>query len=353
MPFRHVHAYRAVVVLFGLALLTGAAACSSHLPGQTQGLDGPAPSSNPTDSPVPSDSPSATPGATPTPINASTAPGGPASGQTTTRPGAQAPAQPLIPGKPGPGNTGIPAGAALTVVNGTQTFSTPGVISNMDFHGFVKVIGQNITFRNCIFRGAATSSNAGLLDTERGTNIVVEDSEFVPSAPSATIDDIWASNLSIYRSNIHGGVDGVKTGSNVLIQDSYIHDMTWFASDPNQGGGPTHNDGVQSFYGDSNVTIRHNTIDMSTTKDANAAFQDSATPAVVDSNWLDGGGCTLNFAHHDNKQLTGIYVTNNRFGRHSFFSCPILVSTLTVLSANTNNVWDDTGTPIPPVQRHD
>jgi hypothetical protein len=51
--------------------------------------------------------------------------------------------------------------------------------------------------------------------------------------------------------------------------------------------------------------------------------------------------------------MTGIYVTNNRFGRHSVYNCPILISTQTVLSQNVGNVWDDTGAPIPKPQQHD
>jgi hypothetical protein len=246
----------------------------------------------------------------------------------------------------------VVAGTALTIVNGNQTFSTSGaVISGKDFRGFVKVTGHNITFKNCVFRGGVASGNAALLDTESGTNTVVQDSEFVPAHPAATIDGIWASRTNIYRSNIHGSVDGVKTGSDVLIQDSYIHDMSWFAHDPNQGGGETHNDGVQSFFGDARVTLRHNNIDMSTTKDGNAAWQDSANDSHVENNWLDGGGCTLNFADHK-VALTGLHVINNRFGRHSFYKCPILLSLQAVLVTNSGNVWDDTGGAIPAPQRH-
>jgi hypothetical protein len=91
---------------------------------------------------------------------------------------------------------------------------------------------------------------------------------------------------------------------------------------------------------------------MSTTKNANAAWQNSARNSRVEGNWLDGGGCTLNF-NHVSGTLTGIYVIGNRFGRHSFFKCPILLSTQTTLTQNSGNVWDDTGQPIPPPQRHD
>jgi hypothetical protein len=256
-------------------------------------------------------------------------------------------------GKPGPANTGVPAGVALSVVTGDRVFGTDNqVVSGKDFRGFVRVTGRNITFKNCIFRGRATSSNAALIDTEDGTNTVIQDSEVVPRSPSATIDGVWANRTKIYRADIHGSVDGVKTGSDVLVQDSYIHDLSWFASDPNQGGGETHNDGVQSFLGDARVTLRHNTIDMSTTKNANAAWQNSAKDSRVEGNWLDGGGCTLNF-NHVNTPLNGLYVVGNRFGRHSFFKCPILLSTQSFLAQNSGNVWDDTGQPIPPPQRHD
>ena len=257
-------------------------------------------------------------------------------------------------GKPSSANTGVPSGTQLTIVTADQVFATPGqVISDKDFRGFVKVTGHDITFRNSIFRGRATNSNASLLNTQQGVNTTVIDSEFVPANPSATIDAIWAKNSRFTRVNVHGAVDGFKAGGNVIIEDSYIHDLSWFASDPNQGGGATHNDGVQSFEGDSKITLRRNNIDLSSSKQANAAWQNSATDVHIENNWLDGGGCTLNFAHRNNQPLTGIYVVGNRFGRHSFYSCPILISTKTTLSQNSNNVWDDTGKPIPRPQQHD
>jgi hypothetical protein len=258
-------------------------------------------------------------------------------------------------GYPTAASTGVRQGTRLEVVTGDQTFAVDGqVIEGKEFRGFVTVTAGNVTFRNCLFRGRSTDRNAALLDTEDGSNTVVEDSEFVPSDPSAAIDGLSTRSTSIYRANIHGSVDGVKANSDTLIQDSYIHDMSWFPSDPNQGGGPTHNDGVQSFAGESHVTLRHNTIDLSTTRDGNAALQSSASDTHVENNLLDGGGCTLNFDHTSlGRPLTGIYIVGNRFGRNSSFDCPILVSTQATITQNTGNVWDDTGQPIPPEQRHD
>jgi hypothetical protein len=338
---------RSAALAAGMAVVVGVAGCSTHASsahtadGPFSALQAPVVPSSASASASSSAVPSPTSGsnsATPTPSKRSTP---------------KAPPPASRGGKPGAGNSGVVGGTALTVVSGNQTYSSNGqVVSGKDFHGYVKVTGSGITFKDCIFRGGTPSGNGALLDTEDGFNTVVEDSEFVPLHPAATIDGVWAKSTKLYRVNIHGTVDGMKAGPNTLVQDSYIHGTSWFASDPNQGGGPTHNDGIQAFDGVSGITLRHNTIDMSTSKDPNAALQDSASNVTVDNNWLDGGGCTLNFADHGSA-LPGLAVTNNRFGRHSGFQCPILLSNLLSLAKNSGNVWVDTGSPIPPPQQHD
>src|SRR5439155_21114143 len=151
--------------------------------------------------------------------------------------------------------------------------------------------------------------------------------------------------------------DGVKAGASTTVDSSYIHDLMLIAHDPNQGGGETHNDAVQTL-GARHVVLRHNTMNVG--RAGNAAFQVTqdgggvATDLRGEGNWLDGGGCTLNFAHKGGPTpMTGIFVTNNRFGRGSQYQCPILLSTKTSLSQNSGNVWDDTGKPVPAPQQHD
>jgi hypothetical protein len=292
-------------------------------------------------------------------------PSPPSSAHPSTTPSKSRPAAPPVPpvrkgGKPGTSNTGVPAGTKLTVVTGTQTYSKANqVISGLDIHGFVQIHAKNVTIKNSIIRGGSNPPcNSAVVNISDGGSATIEDSEIDPSDPSPCLDGIWAANAKLLRMNIHGAVDGVKAFDNVTIEDSYLHDMSWFASDPNQGGGPTHNDAVQTFEGNSHITLRHNT--MSPGAKGNAAYQVSqdggkvATDLHIDGNWLDGGGCTLNFAHQGGPTpMTGIYVTNNRFGRNSTFDCPILISTKTVLSQNSGNVWDNTGKAIPKPQQHD
>lgn len=265
-----------------------------------------------------------------------------------------------LPAYPNATCTGVPAGTALTVVTGNKTYSTAGqVISGLDVHGKVIINANNVTLKNSIVRGPAAGgcANGAAIETH-GTGIVIQDVEVLMENPTACLDGVWTfnSSVTILRANIHGGVDGVKTGSNILIQDSYIHDMQWFASDPNQGGGETHNDGVQTFAGETNVTLRHNTIDMSTTKNANSAWQGSGYNSRAEYNLLDGGGCTINFAAQSlgGPTLQPMYVNYNHFGRHQFFTgCVVLISLKTVMTEYIGNVWHDTLQPVPPPQQHD
>jgi hypothetical protein len=263
--------------------------------------------------------------------------------------------------KPDATNTGVVPGTTLTVVSGNQTYSSSSngqTINGKDFHGYVRVTGANITFTNCIFRGGTPNGNNALLDTNDSTGpITVRDSEFVPTTPAATIDGIWTKNTTLWRVNFHGTVDGIKADSASVIRNSYVHDMQWFANDPNQGGTETHNDAIQILSGTGLVVDGNNLATAG--KDPNSAVQITqdfgpVSSVAVTNNWADYGGCTFNFAQKPGMSLAIGPVTGNRFGRHQGFSnCTILIGTKTTLTQNSGNVWDDTGVAIPAPQQHD
>jgi hypothetical protein len=76
----------------------------------------------------------------------------------------------------------------------------------------------------------------------------------------------------------------------------------------------------------------------------------AVTTVRIEHNWADGGGCSFNLSHKGGADLA-IVTRDNRFGRNSSFSCPILKSTKTTLDS-AGDVYDDTGAPVP-VQTHD
>ncbi len=255
--------------------------------------------------------------------------------------------------KPDDTNTGVPVGVALTEVDGDVDVKVDGtVIDGQDIHGFLIIEASHVTVSRSVVRATATTATTAAIRVKSGTDIVITDSEVAIGTPSVDVDGISASNASITRVNVHGGVDGMKLGDNAVVQCSYVHDMVSFASDPNQHGGATHNDAIQ-ILGGANIEVTGN--QLVSAKSQNSAIQVTqdfglVTNLRIAGNWADGGGCTFNFAHKGGAALT-VTTRANRFGRNSFFGCPILKSTQTTLDS-TGDVFDDDGTPVP-VQTHD
>jgi hypothetical protein len=255
--------------------------------------------------------------------------------------------------RPDASNTGVPAGVMLTTVDhDVKVTSDNSVLDAQDIHGFLIISASHVKVTRSLVRGGTATSNGAGIRVTSGSDILIEDTEVALATPSALLDGVTGANFIVRRANIHGGVDGMKLGDNSRVECSFIHDMTSFASDPNQAGGATHNDAIQILSG-SGLTIIGNTLVAS--KDQNSAIQitqdfGAVGDVHIDANWADGGGCTFNFAHKGGSSLA-VAASGNRFGRDSFYDCPILKSTKTTLDAN-GNVWDDTSMPVP-VQTHD
>jgi hypothetical protein len=138
------------------------------------------------------------------------------------------------------------------------------------------------------------------------------------------------------RLNIHGGADGLKADSDVLIEDCWIHDLS--------NGPDEHNDAVQST-GGKGVTIRHSVLSGASnacvqTGDLGGATED----LTIECSWLSGGGYSLNIRGTGATVPKNTKIINNRFGRdHGYGPWTIDDPNPTI----TGNVYDDDGTPIP------
>lgn len=201
--------------------------------------------------------------------------------------------------RPGPDNTGVPAGTVLTPSGSIQVTTDGAVIEGLDIQGEVQILADNVTIRRCRITSGDyypiryfDNDNVGLL---------VEDTEIIGTSADVTAG-ISFSNYTARRVNIHGTADGFKADENVLIEDSWVHDLGNY---PDQ-----HNDGVQSTHG-LNVHIRHNTLEGA----SNACVQTGdesgqTTDLVIECNWLSGGGYSLNLR---GQNPTGTQVLRNRF----------------------------------------
>ncbi|HEY3548452.1 MAG TPA: hypothetical protein VGK17_20460 [Propionicimonas sp.] len=268
--------------------------------------------------------------------------GAPAAGAATTPPTSS--------GKPSAATTGVKSGTTLTRHDGDITITTDGtVLSNLDIHGFVTVRAKDVRITNCIVRGGKSRGIATGLITNYGfAGLVITDTDVVPEFPSVYFDGIKGSDFTATRVHVRGGVDSVKIhGSNVTITDSLLENTTYYSSDPQQGGGPTHNDNIQTLYG-TNLKVIGNTIRGA----QNFAILGGATRGnlslVVQDNWLDGGHCTVKLQIL-NGWAEAAKVTGNKFGPNRAVSSCAFTAYPAVSLTQNSNTFELTGAAVKPL----
>lgn len=219
------------------------------------------------------------------------------------------PVTPAPAGFPGPDDTGVPEGVELTKSDALVVTEDGAVLENLHITGSVKVEANDVTIRNSLID--ATTSRYPVQVMGEVTGLVIEDSE-IDGNGTGTIA-ILKKNYTLRRVDIHSVMDGPRIeGANVLIEDSWIHDLTRV-----EGG---HHDAIQIRQG-SNIRITGNTLvpyKASTGDPMNAAIQIGSlmgpmTDLVVAGNYLDGGNYTINGG---SSWVTKATYRNNRFGRN-------------------------------------
>ena len=238
-----------------------------------------------------------------------------------------------VSGYPDASNTG-PTGL-LTQSTGNITVSTPGrVIENRKINGCITIQADNVTIRNSEIN---CDGKTGIKNWTQGhTGLLVERTEIeCGHKPGQT--GISDRNYTIRRSEVFGCENNLWAESNVVIENSYIHDPI-----PCCGPAQPHTDSVQLPNGGSNITIRHNRIYggyLSQSNFGNSAItMGNASGVLVNDNILAGGGYTI----YCGTGLPLLTVTNNRFSR-------VLVSTVEVRisSACSDDIQSATSTTRP------
>lgn len=250
--------------------------------------------------------------------------------------------------KPTAATTGVPAGTALKTVRGDVVVTKAGTrLDGLDIHGFVIVRAENVRITRSIIRGGKNSKPGGALLTDYGyPGLVVEDTLLVADYPSVNIDGIKGWGFTARRVHVVGNVDSIKVhGNSVTIADSLLENTVYYAHDPQQGGGPTHNDNIQVMRG-KNIVVIGNTIRGATNFAILGSANTGDTQVVVQDNYLDGGHCTLKLQSLKKYQLKAT-ATDNQFGpNRAVRYCPIQAEPQ-VSARLKNNVYAASGGSVP------
>ena len=209
--------------------------------------------------------------------------------------------------------TGVPDGVVLTPMTGEIRVRTPGqVVDGIDLTGCLIIEASNVVVRNSRVSCRNPTKPSAVHVMPGNWNLLVEDSE-IDGLDGADIGIGW-NNYTLRRVEIRNVADGAKAGSNVTIEDSWIHDII--------RKGDLHPDAIQST-GGRDIVIRRNYLDpvpMGATDVRNSAIQlgsengDGLSNVLIENNILIGGNYTVN--------VRGDTVVQNVVFRGNVFNAP-------------------------------
>jgi hypothetical protein len=161
---------------------------------------------------------------------------------------------------------------------------------------------------------------------------------------------VGEANYTLRRVDIHGCENGLDVNRDVVLEDSYIHDLYNGPGDPHSDGiqlARMHRQGARWVAGARDVTIRHNTIyamgdDGSFGTSAIISNSGGDTNILIEANLLAGGAYTLYC--EQGARGTDYRVIDNRFSRR-FGSRVGFYGPATECSDETQsgNVYHETG----------
>ncbi len=171
---------------------------------------------------------------------------------------------------PGPGNTGVPADAALSAYNGSCTLTKNTVISSKTVNCTLSVNSGNLTLDDSMVNGEVYNNGSG--------SVLIENTTM--NGGSAETETVLGSNLTIMNSSLYGNQHEVYCGSNCTIENSWLHDNYDF-------GSSDHQNGFLSTGGDT-YNLQHNSV-------------------------YCVGGCTGDITFIPNGDISGATVSKNLF----------------------------------------
>jgi len=256
---------------------------------------------------------------------------------------------------PSEADTGVPDGKTLTPFNGSCTLTEPNtLIDGMELNCDILVLAPNVTITNSKVNGVVG------VDTDRPGSeqwsLLLEDSEVDAGPKNAAA--VANGNLTIRRSNIHGGQTSVQCtelSKACTIEDSWLHGQSIppMTTEPHLGG--------FLLSGGPNITLRHNRVSCDAsdgcTGDINMLPDfGPITNVLIENNLLTSNEklayCTYGGSRPNAFSSDHIVYRNNVFERGTNNQCGAYgpVTGFDATSAGNlwiNNVWDD-GTSLEP-----
>ena len=253
---------------------------------------------------------------------------------------------------PGPDNTGVPAGTALTPYTGPCTITSARTLSGVDATGACDALLIHTT--GVVIENSLVPRIQSIFQ-DGGSSVTITDSDV--RAGETSTGGLWGYNITARRVDVTGGQHSFHCNDNCEVTDSWLHDQY------NPKGEGYHNNAFISN-GGSNMVIRHNTLhctsilnstDGGCTADI-SLFGDFGPidNVTVENNFLRANNSSISYCAYggasDTKphEATNVTFTGNVFERGTNNKCGVygpVTSFDTRAAGNkwSGNVWSNGG----------
>lgn len=254
--------------------------------------------------------------------------------------------------KPDATNTGVPPGTVLTDVAAATTYSIPGqTITGMRFLNYVYVRAANVTFRNCMFVGPASSAfvTYGLMDCRdvSAQNVLIDRCTFAGVEKGM----YWCNGVSgrngasvtVNRCDISAATDAMNfSGAALTATGNYVHGLYFSNNSTDHASDAyhpywTHNDGIQIQGGSGPFVVRGNNFSTYAQLGTDDGVHGLPSTDLATGSWDRRYGCGIT-PSPDSGQVTNLTVQQNWFdGGTANFQ----LSTPSEVGANLGDISDN------------
>jgi hypothetical protein len=252
----------------------------------------------------------------------------------------------LVPGSyyPDATTTGLLTSAgSLTEWAGSNIITTnTGPYENIKFTQNMDIRVGGLQFKNCWFAADPSNPLYGVRLENAGVNsqCYFESCLFRPTTATVAQNNIQGRNYYLRYCDISRGVDNCRmyyptnlgaVALNIRVQQCYLHDLSWFAVDPQQSNTETHNDNMQlqgsdrtdwgeppAYSATGNITPRNififgNTIDSRYSTDTGdfGSLPDRGTGTTASGRYNYGDLCGIQITPASGHHTTGLDAWNN------------------------------------------
>lgn len=257
---------------------------------------------------------------------------------------------------PGPDNTGVPVGTALSAYTGPCTITSARTLTAVDATGSCDALVINTT--GVVIENSLVPRVQSIY-LDGSSSVSITDSDV--RGGETSIGALWGYNITARRVDVTGGQHSFHCNSNCEVTDSWLHDQY------NPAGESFHNNAFISN-GGSDMVIRHNTLHCTTTLNrtdggctADISLFGDFGPienVTVDNNYLRANNSSISYCAYGGgtvskpHQGTGVSFTNNVFERETNRKCGVYGPITDFDRRASGNVWSgnvwDTGGAVNP-----